>query len=256
MELKTFEQLRYYETSLEVPHGIFTRHGGVSQTPFDTLNTGSTVGDTPEAVRENHARMYRALGVNGEMAVTVWQVHGRAVIHAKRPLKTRRWLAQADSMITNRPDMPLVMRFADCTPILFHDPVKKAIGMAHAGWRGTVQGVARATVEAMTAAFGSHPADIRTVIGPSISPNRFQVGEEVVEALRAYFGTVEGLVTRNTDDNTAYVDLWEANKRDLYQAGVHQVEVMGICTYDNTDEFYSHRAEKGKTGRFGAVMSL
>jgi len=94
------------------------------------------------------------------------------------------------------------------------------------------------------------------VIGPSISPRHFQVGEEVVEAIESHFGTSEGLMQRDPNDGTAYVDLWEANRRDVERMGVEQVEIMGICTYETTVDFYSHRAENGKTGRFGAVLSL
>lgn len=256
MEVATYQNLRYYYGELDVLHGVFTRHGGVSSAPFASLNLGGTVGDTPAAVRQNHERIYAALGVNGQRAVTTWQVHGADVVVAMQPVSQRRWLGQADAMVTNQPDLPLIMRYADCTPLLFHDPVQKAIGIAHAGWRGTVKGVGSATVAAMVQAFGSRPQDIRALIGPSISARHFQVGEEVVAAMADAYGDLEGIVARDPDDNTAYVDLWEANRRDLQRAGVQHIEIMGICTYERTDEFYSHRAEKGNTGRFGAVISL
>jgi polyphenol oxidase len=111
-------------------------------------------------------------------------------------------------------------------------------------------------IRAMQLAYGSNPRDIAVVIGPSISARHFQVGEEVVEAIEKHFGTTEGLMQRDSSDGTAYVDLWEANRRDVERAGVENVEIMGICTYESTADFYSHRAEKGKTGRFGAVLSL
>jgi len=149
------------------------------------------------------------------------------------------------------------MRFADCLPILFYDPQKEAIGLAHAGWRGTVAGVAGNTVKAMTQGYGSRPEDIEVLIGPGISQACFQVGEEVVDALHAYYGDdADTLIKRDPDDGTAYVDLWEANAIDLRKTGVKNIEVVGICTYQNTDEFFSHRAERGKTGRFGVVISL
>ena len=147
------------------------------------------------------------------------------------------------------------MRFADCTPILLYDPARHAAGIVHAGWRGTVQGAAPSAVRAMQEAFGSNPADIQAGIGPSIGPDHYQVGEEVVEAVRAAFGTVEGLINRAAD-GSAYLDLWAANRLALERAGVGQLEVAGICTATNTGEFYSHRAEKGRTGRFGAVIAL
>lgn len=250
--------LRYYQFDLwpQVRHGIFTRHGGVSAAPWASLNLGGNVGDDPRAVRRNHERMYNVLGVDDGRACTVWQVHSADVVLADGPVRGRRWLALADAMITNLVDTPLAMRFADCVPLLFHDPVRGVIGMAHAGWRGTVRGVGANTVRAMVEAYGCMPRDIQAGIGPSIGPMHYQVGEEVVEAVREYFGSTEGLIRRDLSDGTAYLDLWAANRRDLEGAGVEQIEVAGICTAENTDEFFSHRAEQGKTGRFGAVISL
>jgi hypothetical protein len=248
----------YYQFQLlaDIRHGIFTRKGGISPAPWDSLNMGGNVGDEPEAVLHNHELMYDALALNKNRACTVWQVHSADTIIADGPVKERRWLALADGMVTARLDTPLTMRFADCTPILLYDPVQAVIGMAHAGWRGTVQGVAANTVRIMIQTFGCKPADIRAGIGPSISARNYQVGEEVVEAVRVYFGHTEGLIRRNPADNTAYFDLWAANQLDLQRVGVEQIEVAGLCTAEHTDEFFSHRAEKGRTGRFGAVLSL
>jgi copper oxidase (laccase) domain-containing protein len=107
----------------------------------------------------------------------------------------------------------------------------------------------------MCSAFGTHPQDVQAAIGPSIGPERYQVGEEVVQAVRETFGKVDGLV-RRADDGSAYLDLWAANQLSLERAGVARIEVAGICTATRTDEFYSHRAEAGRTGRFGAVIAL
>ncbi|MEM9953834.1 MAG: peptidoglycan editing factor PgeF [Chloroflexota bacterium] len=250
--------LQFYQSDLfdGIKHGIFTRHGGMSAEPWASLNVGGTVGDNLDAVRQNHQLMYEVLDVNGEDACTTWQVHGADVVMANGAVQGRKWVARADGVITNKQDAPLVMRYADCVPLLFHDADKNAIGLAHAGWRGTVKGVGRNMIRAMENAYGSHPADIQVVIGPSISPEKFQVGEEVVEAVEEHFGTLDGLMTRDPDDGTAYVDLWEANRRDLVAVGVENIEVAGICTYQTTEDFFSHRAEKGKTGRFGVVMQL
>lgn len=127
--------------------------------------------------------------------------------------------------------------------------------MAHAGWRGTVQGVSGELVRAMAAAFGSRPADMFAGIGPSIGPEHYQVGEEVVAAVESRFSTLDGLIARNPRDGTAYLDLWAANRLDLERAGVSQIEIAGLSTASHTAEFYSHRAEKGRTGRFGAVIA-
>jgi polyphenol oxidase len=239
-----------------LPHGIFTRHGGVSQEPWASLNMGGNVGDEPSNVRHNHDLMYECLGLNGSRVCTVWQVHSADVIVATEPNPEQRWLAQADSIVTDRLDTPLTMRFADCTPLLFFDPVQGVIGMAHAGWRGTVQGVGSKTVQTMVETYGCKPANIQAGIGPAISAERYQVGQEVVDAVQAYFGTTDGLIQINPDTGSPHFDLWSANRLDLQRAGVEQIEVAEICTSKHNDEFFSHRAEKGRTGRFGAVLSL
>lgn len=250
-----FYQFDQWAESTQFTHGIFTRLGGVSAPPWSTLNLGGSVGDDPAALQENYRRVYETLGLDQSCACTVWQVHSADTIVVQQPDPNGKWLARADGMVTDRPGLPLTMRFADCTPILFYDPVHHAIGIAHAGWRGTVQGAAVSALHAMQVAFGTRPADVQAGIGPSIGPERYQVGEEVVAAVRAAFGTTEGLV-RRAADGSAYLDLWAANRTALERTGVTHIEVAGICTATHTDEFYSHRAEAGKTGRFGAVIAL
>lgn len=250
--------LQFYQSDLfaTIQHGIFTRHGGVSSTPWAALNLGGTVGDDVQSVSQNHQLIYDVLDVNPERACTTWQVHGADVVMANGPVQGRKWVARADGVMTNQADVPLVMRYADCIPLLFHDSAKSVIGLAHAGWRGTVQGMGRNMIMAMYNAYGSSPVDIQVVIGPGISIEKFQVGEEVVEAFEDSFDTLDGLMQRDPQDGTAYIDLWEANRRDLESAGVENIEIAGICTYQTTEDFFSHRAEKGKTGRFGVVMQL
>lgn len=251
-------QLEYYRFDQwsDVRHGIFTRNGGFSDAPWSSLNMGGNVGDKAETVGRNHALMYEALHLPSERACSVWQVHGSDVIAVNRPAKGRRWLALADAMITDCPDTPLVMRFADCTPILLYDQEQGVIAMAHAGWRGTVLGVAANTVRTMVKRFGCKPQNIHAGIGPSIGPARYQVGDEVVQSVYNYFGTLDGLINCDSSGGEKYFNLWAANELDLRQVGVECVEVAGICTAENIHEFFSHRAERGRTGRFGVVMSL
>ncbi len=247
-----------FEQWLDTPsftHAVFTRNGGTSRAPWATLNVGGTVGDDPHAVQENLRLVYAALELDGERACTVWQVHSAdAVIADERP-PGRRWLARADGLVTNRPGVPLTMRFADCVPILFYDPVHEAVGIAHAGWRGTVLKTAVSTLRTMQAAYGTAPADVQAAIGPSIGPDHYQVGPEVVEAVQQSFQTTDGLI-RHAADGSTYLDLWKANRRLLDEAGVRKIEVAGLCTASNTAEFFSHRAERGKTGRFCAIIAL
>ncbi|MBN8595321.1 MAG: peptidoglycan editing factor PgeF [Anaerolineae bacterium] len=252
------DNLVYYEFAMwpGIKHGVFTRLGGVSPAPWASLNMGGNVGDSIENVRQNHELMFEALQLNASKGCTVWQVHSADVVIANAPRPNRRWLAQADGILTDRLDLPLTMRFADCTPIFLLDPVRGVIGLAHAGWRGTVQGVAAQTVRTMGSAFGCRPQDIQAGIGPSIGQDRYQVGLEVTKAIHKYFGLTTGLIRTDPTDGTFYLDLWAANQLDLQQAGVDQIEIAGLCTAANTHEFFSHRAESGRTGRFGAVLSL
>jgi YfiH family protein len=240
-------------------HAVFTRSGGVSLEPWASLNLGHTVGDDPSAVQINHDRVYRALGINPVQSVTCHLRHGAEVLSVT-PAQGGGVLGPADGLITAHRGVYLTMRFADCAPILLYDPVRGAVGLAHAGWRGTVQNVAGATVRAMVSRLGCSSRHITAVIGPAIGPCCYQVGREVIQAVRTgleggIFGgdEVDGLFTRRNGNN-AHFDLWEANRRQLAAAGVGRVVVAGICTACHTDQFFSHRAEAGRTGRFGVVI--
>jgi copper oxidase (laccase) domain-containing protein len=152
LQRESHDNLVFYRDSRwnKIKHGIFTRSGGVSPAPFTSLNLGGNVGDEPRCVRRNHERMYASLGVDDAQACTVWQVHGNDIVIAHGPVRGRRWLALADGLVTDRPGVALSMRFADCVPLLFVDPTRGVIGMAHAGWRGTVAGVGAKMVENAT----------------------------------------------------------------------------------------------------------
>ncbi len=247
-----------FEQWLDTPgltHGVFTRQGGVSGPPWGTLNVGGTVGDEPANVQRNARLIYDTLEVDAARVCTVWQVHSADTVIGNGPTPGRRWLARADGLVTDRPGVSLTMRFADCVPILLYDPVHQAIGIAHAGWRGTVGQVAASTLRTMQTAYGTDPAQVQAGIGPSIGPDQYQVGPEVVAAIERAFGGAEGLI-RYAQDGSAYLNLWEANRLTLERAGVRRIEVAGLCTASNTAEFYSHRAERGKTGRFCALIAL
>lgn len=241
---------------LELRHGIFTRHGGVSEAPWRSLNLGASNGDQRAAVQENHARLYRAADVNAERAVSSWLTHGVDTLVVTRETQPNGKLRKADAIITDLPDTPLVMRYADCAPLLYFDRAKQVIGLGHAGWRGTVQGMASKVVWMMRKTYGCRASDIEVVIGPAISRRNYRVGEEVVQQARAYFGNAADVVWRDPADGAPYLDLWRANQLDLQRSGVINIDILEICTYENTEDFYSHRAENGATGRFGVVMSL
>ena len=162
---------------------------------------------------------------------------------------------QADIILTDKQHVTLFMRFADCVPILVHDPVKGVIGVSHAGWLGTVRDVAGATVKAMGRRYGSKPADVVACIGPSIGPDHYEVGQDVIGQVRQTFGAESERVLQ-PHPSSVHFDLWKANRILLERAGVNKIELAGICTACHTDDWFSHRAEKGKTGRFGALISL
>lgn len=250
-----YYQFEQWANPTDLTHGVFTRLGGISGEPWSSLNVGSTVGDDPDHVAHNKTTMVQALGVDPGQAATVWQVHGCETVVMSQPTAPGSALQKADGMVTDQPGLLLVMRFADCVPILFYDPVQQVVGLAHAGWRGTVVGAGPSVVQQMCAVYGCQPENIRAGIGPSIGPERYQVGVEVVDAVQDAFGDVSGLINQAAD-GSSYLNLWEANRRALVAVDVHKIEVAHLCTASNTHEFYSHRAEQGKTGRFGAAIGL
>lgn len=258
MPFHTNGVLRYFQFDLfdrGLVQAIFTRWGGVSADPWTGLNVGGTVGDDPEHVHENRLRMLAALGRDPETVYDVWQVHGIEVAIAEAPRPLEMPHPHADAILTDRPSVTLVMRFADCVPVLLHDPVRGVAGIAHAGWMGTVKGTVRAAVETMHARFGSRPADIRAGIGPSIGPDHYEIGADVAAQVKSAFGA-DAACLLEVRGNSTYFDLWSANRFHLERAGVEQIEVVGLCTACHTEDWFSHRAEKGRTGRFGAVIAL
>lgn len=234
-------------------HAILTRLGGVSASPFDTLNLGGGLGDDPTAVRENHRRIFAALGIAREQVVSPHQVHGKCVARVGA-LDGGSLIPETDALITDTPGLALMLRFADCTPVLFYDPVRHAAGLAHAGWRGTAAGVAPATIQRMATEFGSRPADLWAGIGPAIGPTHYAVGLEVVTAIAASLPA--GTQVAEQRDGQWYVDLPKAVALQLRASGVERVAQSGLCTFSHTEEWYSHRGEDGRTGRFGVVVML
>lgn len=259
MQRTTFGSLVYYQfhslSSPGVAHGAFTRIGGQSRPPWHSLNTGHTVGDDIEAVDANHRLICQALGFSTDDIVSPHQVHSAttAVVGvADRGTVIR----ETDALITDVPGVLLMLRFADCTPVWLYDPVQRAIGLVHAGWRGTVAGAARATVAAMQSAYGCRPADLLAGIGPAIGPCCYEVGKDVAQAItEAFPEAAVRLLSPQTKDKW-HLDLWAANRHTLAQAGVRHIEVAGICTACHTEEWFSHRAEQGRTGRIGALIGL
>ena len=234
-------------------HAVLTRIGGVSQGPYATLNLGHTVGDDLAAVEENHRRALGSLGLIPGKVVSPYQVHGARVgVVGQAHLGTVQ--PATDALVTGVPSVPLLMRFGDCAPILFFDPVQRVIGVAHAGWRGVVAGSVGATVRAMVERLNCAPDDIWAGIGPTIGPCCYEVGPKVVEAVEAACPVGSDVV--HCVDDQVHLALPAAVQAQLCAAGVRQIENANLCTACRVDEFFSHRAERGRTGRFGVVMEL
>jgi YfiH family protein len=241
---------------LGFPHAVFTRQGGVSPAPWDSLNVGGLVGDQVECVAENRRRSFAALGRSLDSLYDVWQVHSARVVIADAPRKDAPHI-QADAILTDRPGVTLYMRFADCVPVLLVDPEKNVVGLVHAGWQGTVKRVAAAAVEAMQAHYGSRPEALCAAIGPSIGPHHYPVGPEVVTQVQQVFaGQAPTLLADSNGQSGVQFDLWSANRLVLEQAGVEEIEISEICTACHLEDWYSHRAEHGRTGRFGALIGV
>lgn len=258
MSFHELDGLRYYSFEIfpdSVTQAVFTRRGGVSPAPWHSLNLGGAVGDDPAHVTENRLRLFKAMQCDPASVHDVWLIHSTDIIYADSLRPHDAPSPKADIIFTNNPGVSLFMRFGDCVPILFHDPVKKVIGIAHAGWMGTLRGVVGSAVRGMQSHYGCHPKDIIAGIGPSIGVDHYEVGADVISQFREKYPQDSEEIVQ-TENGSTYLDLWTANALQLKNAGVDQIQVSGVCTACHLDDWFSHRAEKGKTGRFGALMSL
>lgn len=280
LEYLTFPSLT--DTGI-VKHLFTTRMGGVSTGIFESLNLNFERGDDPEKVRTNYERVAGVLGCSVADMVLSKQTHttnirkvteedcGKGII---RPLD----YTDVDGLITDRKGIVLVTSYADCVPLYFVDPVKKAIGLAHSGWRGTAMGMGQCMVEAMRTHFGSRPEDLYAAIGPSICQDCYEVSEEVAEAFRdlwegqedlveeliksGYRGGCEGIYRCMTapgrNPGKYQLDLWMANAVILRRAGIplHRIAITDICTCHNPEYLFSHRASGGKRGNLSAFLML
>jgi len=251
--------IKYYRFSSlenkELYHAVFTRQGGFSPAPWHSLNFGASVGDDLQRVVQNREAALVSLKLRPESIYDVHQVHSTIIMKTDRPLSVNETHLKADAILTNKPDVTLMMRFADCVPILLYDPVKRVIGIIHAGWIGTVDKIANKTVAAMVENYKTNPKDIIAAIGPSIGPDHYSVGKDVLDRVQSSFGDqAEQIIIYRL--GKSYLDLWKANQIILSDLGVVKIEISEICTYCNLNDWYSHRGENGKTGRFGVVLGL
>ena len=243
-----------------VRHLFSTRLGGVSEGEFASLNVSFDRGDRKENVLANYERIAEVLGCKVEDMTASHQTHttnirrvsaedkGKGIIRARD-------YENVDGLMTNEAGIVLVTYYADCVPLYFVDPVHRAIGLAHSGWRGTVNKMGECMVKAMGEAFGSRPEELYAAIGPSICRECYEVGEDVAEQ----FGKMEeAVITPGKYPGKYQLDLWRANEIILKQAGIpaSHIAVTDICTCHNPEYLFSHRASKGRRGNLGAFMML
>jgi len=247
----------------KIKHLFSTRLGGVSENEFSTLNLSYSRGDKREHVDENFKRISE-LGFPIEKMVFSYQVHETVIRNVteddcgKGILKEYDF-TDVDGLMTNVPGIVLVTFFADCVPLYFYDPVKNAIALSHAGWRGTLMEIGAITLDKMAKTFGSNPRDILIGIGPSICKNCFETGKEVSNLFLDKFDFASDfIVDSKTDSDKSHIDLWNMNKQILINAGVleQNIELPDICTMCNTDLFYSHRIMGWNRGNMVAFLSL
>lgn len=246
-----------------VRHAFSTRIGGVSENEFASMNLNFGRGDREENVTENFHRFCSAAGFDYSTLVASSQDHGTFIRRVGAENRgTGIWkpkdIKSVDGLVTDDPDVTLVTYYADCVPLFFLDPVKRAIGLAHAGWRGTVAGIGAKMAETMERKFGSRPEDLVAAVGPSIGPCCFEVDAPV-------YGEFSKLTQLNPQEfivqnggGKYHIDLWEANRRILIHAGIprEQIAVAGLCTQCNAQWLWSHRASGGKRGGLAAMMCL
>lgn len=241
-----------------VNHGFSTRLGGVSKGPCATMNISTTRGDDPEAVRENQRRIAAAIGVKVENLTYTHQTHTTNVAIVTEKDRGKR-LMETDGLVTNVPGICLVTFFADCVPLYFVDSGKKAIGLSHSGWRGTVHKMGKVTVETMTRAYGSDPADIYAAVGPSICQDCYEVSEDVIEEFRRHFDRELWPELFYPKENGKYqLNLWKANEAVLTEAGIlkEHIAVTNVCTHCNPEILFSHRTTGDKRGNLSAFLAL
>lgn len=245
-------------------HGFSSRVGGVSERELAAMNLSFSRGDDPERVRTNFRRMADAVGFDVEKMVFSYQTHTNHVRVmteedcGKGYLRERDY-QDVDGMVTDVPGLVLVTFYADCVPLFFVDPVHRAVGLSHSGWRGTVSDIAGETVHRMAKQYGTRPEELLTAIGPSICQDCYEVSEDVIGQVRlAYEEPLWPQLFTEKGNGKYQLNLWEACRQNLLRAGVapEHIQVTDLCTCCNPDIFFSHRASHGKRGNLAAFLGV
>lgn len=245
-------------------HAFSTRLGGVSEGIYSSMNLSFTRGDDENSVMENYRRLAEAVGFSVENIVTSDQTHTanvRVITEADRGngITKPRPYTDVDGMITNVPGLVLATFYADCVPLYFIDPVRKAIGLSHSGWRGTAAHIGAVTVRRMQEEYGSLPEDIYGAIGPSICQECYEVSEDVILEFQKTFPEQSWRDLFYRKENGKYqLNLWEANRQIMLEAGLieEHISLPGLCTCCNPEFLFSHRASRGKRGNLGAFLGI
>lgn len=247
-----------------IQHGFSTRFGGVSKGEFSSMNLSYTRGDRKENVDENYKRICAALGMDIKKLVLSDQVHDTVVYHATEKdvqgmeLASKK-LEAIDGLVTDTEEIVLCTSYADCVPLFFVDTKRKAIGLSHSGWRGTVGKIGKKTVEKMQKEFGTEPKDIIAVIGPSICQDCYEISSDVAEAFMEILNKVQLENVLQKKENDKYqLNLWEANRYILMEAGIpkQNITISNVCTCCNSDILFSHRKTNGHRGNLCAFLKI
>lgn len=246
-----------------VEHCFSTRMGGVSEGVCASLNLSFSRGDDPAAVMENYHRLGQTFGKTPEDFICSDQTHTTTVLRVGKAEKgygvtRQREYTDVDGLITNEPGVILSTFYADCVPLYFVDPVHKAIGLSHSGWRGTVGRMGQKTLEAMKEAFGTNPAEVIAAVGPSICQECYEISEDVAEHFYKEFPEHGEEILINKGNGKYQLDLWKTNEIVMIEAGIkpEHLAVTNICTCCNEKLLFSHRASQGKRGNLGAFLML
>ena len=252
------------ERETAVYHGFSTRFGGVSEGIYHSMNLSFTRGDQEEAVKENFCRISSAIGFPSESIVTSDQTHTtnvRVVTEEDRGcgITKPRSYTDVDGMVTNVPGLTLATFYADCVPLYFYDPVHRAIGLSHSGWRGTVGKIGKVTVETMARVYGTKPEDVLAAIGPSICQECYEVSADVIEQFLGAFEEKDWNDLFYAKENGKYqLNLWKANEKIFLEAGIlpEHISLSNLCTCCNPKFLFSHRASHGKRGNLAAFLGI
>ena len=241
-----------------VNHGFSTRLGGVSTGCFSSMNISLTRGDDPEAVKKNRELIAQAIGVEVADFTYTQQTHTTNVkrVYAKERGQS---FPETDGMITDVPGICLVTSYADCVPLYFVDPVKKAIGLSHSGWRGTVGKIGKNTVQLMQENFGSKPEDLLAAVGPSVCMDCYEVSEDVIEQFKEAFEKKYWEDLFYKKENGKYqLNLWKANELIFLESGIlpEHMAITNVCTHCNSKILYSHRTMGNNRGNLCAFLAL